>query len=171
MAENMCGALSMDYYEAKNFVWLGICEIIFLRGVEHYVRQHRASASSWSDAVKSSLTLFTMDYFLEKAPKKFFNVKLIHKNAPRIRQWKEQFSWPWALAFSVRNHHHLFFAELFPNMKYQKSRHFSSRSRHFFWFGCFAAKQKKKGKRKTILHHFYSIRRRRTFFWEMLILE
>ncbi len=43
----MCGgvlrSLSMDYYEAKNFVWLGICEIIFLRGGEHYVRQHRAS--------------------------------------------------------------------------------------------------------------------------------
>ena len=43
----VCGgvlrSLSMDYYEAKNFVWLGICEIIFLRGGEHYVRQHRAS--------------------------------------------------------------------------------------------------------------------------------
>lgn len=151
MAENMCGALSMDYYEAKNFVWLGICEIIFLRGVEHYVRQHRASASSWSDAVKSSLSLFTMDYFLKKAPQKNSSMWNWYIKMPRIRQWKEQFSWPWALAFSVRNHHHLFFAELFPNMKYQKSRHFSSRSRHFFWFGCFAAKQKKKKERQFFI--------------------
>ena len=57
----------MDYYEAKNFVWLGICEIIFLRGGEHYVRQHRASVEVmllWK-ALFSQL-LFTMDYFLEK---------------------------------------------------------------------------------------------------------
>ena len=57
----------MDYYEAKNFVWLGICEIIFLRGGEHYVRQHRASVEVmllWK-ALFSQL-LFTMDYILEK---------------------------------------------------------------------------------------------------------
>ena len=68
----------------------------------------------------------------------------------RKEEKKNRFSWPWALAFSVRNHHHLFFCRAVPNMKYQKSRHFSSMvSTFFFWFCCFAAKQKKRKKEEN----------------------